>query len=91
MPGSTTAPKPTACQQYSAVWQPPPDVGKVAPEAGYLLTSAYPYLSLDQANAILTATLGPGGGFLDDGSAFGVYSRLDLHRAAQEAIAAAPR
>ncbi|KAA0094199.1 phosphatase PAP2 family protein [Mycolicibacterium sp. P1-18] len=67
------------------------DVGKVAPEAGYLLTAAYPYLSLDQANAILTETLGPGGGFLDDGSAFGVYSRLDLHRAAQQALAAAPR
>lgn len=67
------------------------DVGTVAPEAGYLLTSAYPYLSLDQANAILTASLGPGGGFLDNGSAFGVYSRLDLHRAAQRAIAAAPR
>ena len=66
------------------------DVGKVAPEAGYLLTAAYPYLSLDQANAILTATLGPGGGFLDNGSAFGVYSRLDLYRAAQQAIAAAP-
>lgn len=67
------------------------DVGKVAPEAGYLLTAAYPYLSLDHANAILTATLGPGGGFLDNGSAFGVYSRLDLHRAAQRALAAAPR
>lgn len=67
------------------------DVGKVAPEAGYLLTAAYPYLSLDQANAILTATLGPGGGFLDNGSVFGVYSRLDLHRAAQQALAAAPR
>ncbi len=67
------------------------DVGKVAPEAGYLLTAAYPYLSLDQANTILTSTLGPGGGFLDDGSAFGVYSRLDLYRASQQAIAAAPR
>ena len=67
------------------------DVGKVAPEAGYLLTTAYPYLSLDQANAILTATLGPGGGFLDNGSAFGLYSRLDLYRAAREAIAAAPK
>lgn len=66
------------------------DVGKVAPEAGYLLTAAYPYLSLDQANAILTSTLGPGGGFLDNGSAFGVYSRLDLYRAAQQALAAAP-
>jgi hypothetical protein len=67
------------------------DVGKLAPQAGYLLTAAYPYLSLDQANAILTATLGPGGGFLDNGSAFGVYSRLDLHRAACEAIAAGPK
>jgi hypothetical protein len=66
------------------------DVGKVAPEAGYLLTAAFPYLSLDQANAILTATLGPGGGFLDNGSAFGVYSRLDLYRAAQQALAAVP-
>jgi len=67
------------------------DVGKLAPEAGYLLTAAFPYLTLDQANDILTATLGPGGGFLNDGSAFGVYSRLDLYRAAQRAIAAAPR
>jgi len=67
------------------------DVGTVAPEAGYLLTAAYPYLSLDQANAILTQTLGPAGGFLDDGSSFGVYSRLDLQRAAQRAIADAPR
>ena len=43
------------------------DVGKLAPEAGYLLTAAFPYLTLDQANAILTATQGPGGGFLDNG------------------------
>jgi hypothetical protein len=67
------------------------DVGRLAPDAGYLLTVAYPYLSLTRANAILTDTLGPGGGFLDSGSEFGVYSRLDLPRAAQEAIAAAPR
>ncbi|WP_101951136.1 phosphatase PAP2 family protein [Mycobacterium sp. 3519A] len=66
------------------------DVGKLAPEAGYLLTAAYPYLSLDQADAILTSTLGPGGGFLDNGGAFGIYSRLDLYRAASEAIAQAP-
>ncbi len=66
------------------------DVAKLAPEAGYLLTAAFPYLTLDQANAILTATQGPGGGFLDDGSAFGVYSRLDLYKAAQQAIAADP-
>jgi hypothetical protein len=67
------------------------DVGKLAPEAGYLLTAAFPYLTLSQADAILTATEGPGGGFLDNGSAFGVYSRLDLYRAAQWALALGPR
>jgi len=66
------------------------DVGKLAPEAGYLLTTAFPYLTLEQADNILTVTEGPGGGFLDNGSAFGVYSRLDLYRAAERAIAAAP-
>jgi hypothetical protein len=65
------------------------DVGKLAPEAGYLLTAAFPDLTLTQADAILTSTEGPGGNFLDDGSAFGVYSRLDLYRAAREAIAEA--
>jgi peptidoglycan/xylan/chitin deacetylase (PgdA/CDA1 family)/membrane-associated phospholipid phosphatase len=67
------------------------DVGKLAPEAGYLLTTAYPYLALEQADNILTVTEGPGGGFLDNGSAFGVYSRLDLYRAAEKAIAMAPK
>ncbi|MDT8332770.1 phosphatase PAP2 family protein [Roseomonas gilardii] len=67
------------------------DVGKVAPEAGYLLTVAFPYLSLDQANQILTETEGPGGGFLDDGSGFGVYSRLNLYAAAGRAAAMAPK
>lgn len=57
------------------------DVGRVAPEAGYLLTVAYPALSLQEADSILTATEGPGGGFLDDGSAFGIYSRLNLYEA----------
>jgi hypothetical protein len=66
------------------------DVGKLAPEAGYLLTAAFPYLTLSQADAILSATEGPGGGFLDNGSAFGVYSRLDLFRAAEQAISMAP-
>lgn len=61
------------------------DVGKVAPEAGYLLTFAFPTLTLDEANDILTRTQGPGGTFLDDGSAFGVYSRLDLYAASQYA------
>ncbi len=44
------------------------DVGKIAPEAGHLLTAAFPALTLEEANAILTETQGPGGGFLDDGS-----------------------
>ncbi len=59
------------------------NVGKLAPEAGYLLTVAFPSLSLDEANRILSITLGPGGGFLDNGSEFGVYSRLDLLAASQ--------
>jgi hypothetical protein len=63
------------------------DVAKLAPEAGYLLTAAYPYLTLSQADDILTATEGPGGGFLDNGTGFGVYSRLDLYRAALKAAA----
>ena len=67
------------------------DVAQLAPEAGYLLTAAFPYLTLAQADDILTSTEGPGGGFLDNGSAFGVYSRLNLYRAAEEAIAAAPQ
>ncbi len=66
------------------------DVGTVAPEAGYLLVAAYPYLTLAQADGILTSTEGPGGGFLDDGSAFGVYSRINLYAAAKTAAALAP-
>jgi len=65
------------------------DVGKVAHEAGYLLTIAFPSLTLDQANQILTETEGPGGGFLDNGSSFGVYSRLNLYAAAGKAVALA--
>lgn len=61
------------------------DVGKLAPEAGYLLTVAFPSLSLEQADKILTETEGPGGGFLDDGSAFGLYSRLNLYAASSRA------
>lgn len=67
------------------------DVAKAAPEAGYLLTVAFPSLTLDQANAILTNTLGPGGGFLDNGSAFGIYSRLNLHAATLQAARLAGR
>jgi hypothetical protein len=61
------------------------DVGKLAPEAGYLLTVAFPSLSLEQADRILTETEGPGGGFLDDGNPFGVYSRLNLYAASGRA------
>ena len=61
------------------------DISKIAPEAGYLLTVAYPKLTLEQADKILTETEGPGGGFLDNGSAFGVYSRLNLYAAASKA------
>jgi hypothetical protein len=45
---------------------------KLAPEAGYLSTAAFPSLTLEQADQILTDTEGPGEGFLDDGSASGV-------------------
>ena len=62
------------------------DVAELAPEAGYLLTTAFPCLTLAQADDILTETEGPGGGFLDDGSAFGLYSRLDLYRASEKAL-----
>ncbi len=61
------------------------DVKILAPEAGYLLTQAFPSLSLEEADKILTETEGPGGGFLDTGSEFGVYSRLNLYAAAQRA------
>lgn len=72
---------------YARTAQRHEDVARLAPEAGYLLTVAFPKLSLAQADAILTETEGPGGGFLDNGSGFGVYSRLDLYRAAQKAAA----
>lgn len=67
----------------------PEDVAKIAPEAGTLLTAAFPYLTLKQADDILTATEGPGGGFLDNGSHFGLYSRLDLYKAGLQAEALA--
>ncbi|RRA49164.1 phosphatase PAP2 family protein [Acidipila sp. EB88] len=65
------------------------DVAQIAPEAGYLLTTAFPNLSLQMADRILTETEGPGGGFLDDGSSFGLYSRIDLYTAAGVAAALA--
>jgi hypothetical protein len=78
-------PRPTGCRSYK-IADTLEDVGKLAPEAGYLLTAAFPSLTLEQADQILTETEGPGGGFLDDGSAFGVYSRLNLYAAASKAI-----
>ena len=62
------------------------DVHTLAPEAGHLLTAAFPSLTLEEANQILTDTEGPGGGFLDDGSSFGVYSRLNLYAASLVAV-----
>jgi hypothetical protein len=61
------------------------DVGTIDKDAGFLLTAAFPKLTLEQANRSLTDTEGPGGGFLDDGSQFGVYSRLNLYAAAKKA------
>jgi membrane-associated phospholipid phosphatase len=79
---------PVVYPQNAGVWE---DVGKLAPEAGYLLTAAFPSLTLEQADKILTETEGPGGGFLDDGSAFGIYSRLDLYTASGRAAQLASR
>jgi hypothetical protein len=50
--------------------------------------------TLEQSDQILTETEGPGGGFLDNldnGSSFGVYSRLNLYAAAGRAAALASR
>jgi PAP2 superfamily len=86
--GTQTYSLPVVYPQNSAAVE---NVGKLAPEAGYLLTVAFPTLSLEQADQILTETEGPGGGFLDDGSSFGVYSRLNLYAAAGRAAALASR
>jgi membrane-associated phospholipid phosphatase len=72
---------------YATTGKSVEDVGALAPEAGYILKAAYPKLTLAQADSILTETEGPGGGFLDNGSPFGVYSRLDLYRAGEKAAA----
>lgn len=70
---------------YPALAARTEDVAAVAPEAGYLLTAAFPRLTLAQADHILTVTEGPGGGFLDNGAPFGLYSRLDLYKASERA------
>ena len=67
---------------YPKAMGAPEDVAKLAPEAGYLLTVAFPSLTVEKADQMLTETEGPGGGFLDDGSPFGIYSRLNLIAAA---------
>jgi hypothetical protein len=61
------------------------DVEKLAPKTGYLLTQVFPSLSLEQTDKILTDTEGPGGGFLDNGSESGVYSRFNLYAAVRRA------
>ncbi|MBD5655640.1 MAG: phosphatase PAP2 family protein [Candidatus Eremiobacteraeota bacterium] len=76
---------------YQATAHGVEDVAAIAPEAGYILTTAYPQLTLAQADTILTQTEGPGGGFLDNGSPFGLYSRLDLYRAGLRAASRATR
>jgi len=70
---------------YPATANTVEDIAKIAPEAGYLLTAAFPGLTLDAADKILTETEGPGGGFLDNGLAFGVYSRINLYAAIRKA------
>ena len=75
---------------YSSTANAVENVEKVAPEAGNLLTAAFPALTQEQADRILTETEGPGGGFLDDGCAFGVYSRLDLYKASLRAASVRP-
>ncbi len=74
---------------YSKTASAVEDIGKLDKDAGYLLTAAFPSLTLEEADRILTETEGPGGGFLDDGSSFGVYSRLNLYAAAGKAAALA--
>jgi len=70
---------------YPALVHVQEDVAVVAPEAATLLTAAFPSLTPAEADRILTETEGPGGGFLDDGSRYGVYSRLDLYAASKRA------
>jgi hypothetical protein len=54
----------TAPVVYPKMAEQPEDVAKIAPEAGHLMSAALPYLTLAQADDILAATEGPGGGFL---------------------------
>jgi hypothetical protein len=74
---------------YEKTAQTREDFAKISPDAGYLLTAAFPKLTLREADDILTRTEGPGGGFLDSGSEFGAYSRIDLYKAVVAAAATA--
>ena len=53
-----------------------------ASNAGYLIETRFPYLSLGQKNDILTTTaISEVGQFLENGSAYGAYSRINLFKA----------
>jgi autotransporter-associated beta strand protein len=55
---------------------------RYAANAGYLLETRFPYLSLAQRNDVLTTTaIAEVGQFLENGSAFGAYSRINLFKA----------
>jgi autotransporter-associated beta strand protein len=55
---------------------------RYASNAGYLLETRFPYLDLAQRNDVLTTTaIAEVGQFLENGSAFGAYSRLNLFKA----------
>lgn len=62
------------------------DEQRYAKNAGYLLLTRFPYLSLEQRNDVLTTTVTADadarGSFLDNGSAYGAYSRINLFKAA---------
>jgi autotransporter-associated beta strand protein len=59
---------------------------RYAKNAGNLLLTRFPYLTLEQRNDVLTTTVVSDeqgkGTFLDNGSAFGAYSRINLFKAA---------
>lgn len=55
---------------------------RYARNAGYLLDTRFPYLDLAQRNDVLTTTaIAEVGQFLENGSAFGAYSRINLFKA----------
>jgi autotransporter-associated beta strand protein len=55
---------------------------RYARNAGYLLETRFPYLDLAQRNDVLTTTaIADVGQFLENGSAFGAYSRINLFKA----------